>query len=63
MLAKAANRKRAVEYLAASGAVPISVTERGNVAWLEFLEINVLPQIPRSSSASSIRGEENLCRG
>jgi hypothetical protein len=28
MLAKAPNRKRAVEYLALSGAVPISVIER-----------------------------------
>src|SRR6266540_2540400 len=31
MLAKAPNRKRALEYLAASGAVPISVTERDGV--------------------------------
>ena len=28
---KPGNRKRAVEYLAASGAVPISVTERGMI--------------------------------
>jgi hypothetical protein len=28
MLAKPPNRKRAVEYLAASGAVPITVIER-----------------------------------
>ena len=31
MLAKAPNRKRALEYFAASGAVPISVTERRTI--------------------------------
>jgi hypothetical protein len=31
MLAKAPNRKRAEQYLAASGAVPISVTERATI--------------------------------
>jgi hypothetical protein len=31
MLAKPPNRKRAIEYLTASGAVPISVTERGAI--------------------------------
>jgi hypothetical protein len=42
MLAKAPNRKRAEQYLAASGAVPISVSERGtissNAAWPEMKE-------------------------
>jgi len=31
MLAKLPNRKLALEYLAASGALPISVTERGTI--------------------------------
>ena len=31
MLAKPPNRKRAIEYLAVSGAVAITVTERGTI--------------------------------